>query len=109
VTYRCATERRCLLLDLVLTPQQLIVHKPRYRRSPSLNEQTSTDAGRARNTLDGDRRWKGWTLDIRDADSFSLDCNHLKEVILTKAAVEADLEARHAGIRVRSDGTRYAG
>lgn len=60
LTYRCRAGR-CLLLDAVETPLGIVVHQPPHKRSPALNEASSTPAGRTVNTSDGDRRWTAQT------------------------------------------------
>ena len=107
VAYRCATDHRCLLLDVLRIPGQVIVHAPPYRLSPNLNTKRSSESGRAKNTRDGDRRWKGHTFDAGSALNFTLNCDHVASVVLEKSEVQSDIDAGHAAILVNPDGTRY--
>lgn len=106
LTYRCRA-RRCLLLDFVQVPGAVVVHSPAYRLSPSLNASTSNEDGRAKNTFDGDRRWKAHTYDARSALNFVLNCDHVRGIVLEKSAVQADLDTRHSQFVVSASGERY--
>lgn len=85
VEYRCA-RRGCLLLHVWRTPDGLKYYQPGYKLSAALNERDSNAAGRARNTIDGDRRWRsrggvlddlqGWGADV----GIPLQCDHLNSV-----------------------------
>ena len=90
LSYRCP--RRCLLLDVMEFPEPvgLTFHLPRYRLSPALNAETSSAEGRAKNTEDGDRRWKSHT----SAETFAvaLNCDHLHHISVRRERLQADLE-----------------
>lgn len=103
LTYRCP--RRCLLLDVVNTPDGLILHRPRYKLSPRLNAESSNESGRTKNTEDGDRRWTANTGFVESWGNVPLTCDHLR-VTLDLAELQHDLDARHAEITVRADGER---
>ncbi len=107
IAYRCATNRRCLLLDVLQIPGQVIVHSPAYRLSPSHNAADSSESGRATNTRDGNRRWNDHTYPAESAMNFVLNCDHVASVVLDKTDLQADVEAGHAAILVNPDGTRY--
>lgn len=106
IAYWCA-RRRCLLLDVLKIPGQVIIHSPPYRLSPGQNIEHSSEPGRAKNTRDGDRRWKGRTYDAGSALNFTLNCDHVLSVVLDKSHVRSDSDAGHAGMLVRADGTRF--
>ncbi len=99
VTYRCP--RRCLLAQVLRTNQGLIVHRARYKLSPGLNSQASSESGRSKNTEDGDRRWKASTFYLDQAVNVTLDCDHLRAAILEVPRIEADIKARHAEVVIR--------
>jgi len=104
ITYRC--KRGCLLFDLVHVSAQMVAHHPRYRLSPRLNASTSSESGRAANTVDGDRRWKAQTYDVRYALNFTLACDHMRSIILERSDVQDDMDAGHAAMVVDPDGGR---
>jgi len=95
ITYRCRLPRqRCLLLDVLETPAGQIFHFPRYKLPPGVNEATSTAEGRAANTEDGGRKWKGYTSFIEAVgDTFEVNCDHVRAVPLTRDRVAADIAA----------------
>lgn len=99
LTYRCQ-DRRCLLLDVLQLPAGLLVHQPRYKVAPKLNEASSNPEGRARNTEDGDRRWKGQTFLSADARGYSLHCDHITDHHLAQEVFDADLAAGRTEIVV---------
>lgn len=122
LTYRC-TVARCLLLDVVETPLGVVLHQKRFKNSSEVNQRRSNAAGRAKNTLDGDRRWKPRTYFLQQsalswpddaAGGQSLQCDHVGvladggDLILRSVDFAADWQARHTEVRVRPDGTRYA-
>lgn len=92
LSYRCAT-RRCLLLDVLLLPDGIVVASPRYKVSEPLNRETSTDGGRRAHTTDGNRRWKASAYYAEDAANFTVNCDHVVHGIIDKHDVETDLEA----------------
>ena len=105
--YRCEM-RRCTLLDLIDTPEGMIVGFPRYKTSVQQTEQTSSESGRRANTEDGYRRWKRHAAFVEHVSNPPLSCDDLHNVPLSDEAIRADLEARHSEVLVRKDGTRYA-
>lgn len=98
VTYRCS--KRCLLVDVLTTAQGLIIHVPAYKLSPAVNEQNSNASGRAANTTDGDRRWKGHTFPSAAAINVTLACDHLHHKLLEMDVIEADSAARRGEVVV---------
>lgn len=114
--YRCTAVDRCLLLDAIDTPLGVLLHQKRFKNSDALNQQRSNEAGRAKNTFDGDRHWKPRTfyieqsaLALDDADGATLEvlCDHVMAQIKPSAFAH-DWTAGLAEVRVRADGTRYA-
>jgi hypothetical protein len=91
--YRCP--KGCLLLHVWRSPAGLMFYQPPYKLSPSLNEVRSSPSGRAKNTLDGERRWRatagvldeyrGWGPDT----TLGLNCHHLNHHEKTDALLEA--------------------
>ncbi|CAN5831004.1 hypothetical protein BH24ACT3_BH24ACT3_11510 [soil metagenome] len=102
VAYRCSLPRkRCLLLDVIETPAGRLLHFPRYKLPPGVNEATSSEAGRAANTEDGGHKWKGGTgFESAVADSFEVHCDHVRAVVLTKAGIVADVGAGRREVTV---------
>lgn len=92
VTYRCP--RLCTLAQVLPTKAGIIVHRPGYKHSPKVNEATSNAAGRARNTLDGDRRWTADTFMLQDAANLVVNCDHVLDVIIDRETLVADAAAR---------------
>ncbi len=107
LTYRCERPR-CLLLDVVSLPQGVIFHTPVYKLSPSANETTSSESGRTKNTRDGNRRWRERTKFASDCVNVALQCDHLRQVVLEKSAIQDDLDAGHADMVVLAAGVRQA-
>jgi hypothetical protein len=91
LTYWC--RHRCLLLDVLRTPSGLLLYSPRYKLSPALNAQSSSDSGRAKHTEDGARRWKSRAYFARDAVNFTVNCDHVRLGVIEKSDVEADVAA----------------
>ncbi|MCI1963285.1 MAG: hypothetical protein LKJ18_03935 [Ancrocorticia sp.] len=98
VTYRC--QHRCLLAQVLSTPQGLIVHVPRYKLSPDLNETNSVESARKKRTEDGNRRWKAQTFMLADALNVGVQCDHLLPRAIEKSRIEQDVNARHAEVVV---------
>jgi hypothetical protein len=67
--------------------------------APQLNEQTSTEAGRAANPEDGGRRWKARAYFTCDACNFTVRCDHVSHVI-EHDDVAADLAAGRSEVTV---------
>ncbi|WP_404371008.1 hypothetical protein [Kytococcus sedentarius] len=94
IVYRCA-DRGCTLLDVLQLPDPVgrFYYRPVYKLSPERNTGGSTPEGRARNTLDGDRRWKAAAMPGGDPIGYTLNCDHLDGIALRSERVEADLAA----------------
>ena len=130
LTYRCA-KHRCLLLDVVETPLGVVLHQKRFKQSAEVNEGRSNEAGRAKNTFDGDNHWKPRTYWLNESalslsddprSNQPLNCDHVgprpgglrdselgvQDVVLRAQDFAADWSARHAEVRVQRDGSRYA-
>lgn len=105
ISYRCAA-RKCLLLDVIQVPEQIIAFQPGYKLSPDHNAATSSESGRAANTVDGDRRWKARTFDVTSALNFTLECDHVHHLVLKKNLVQADIDAGRSKVVVSSSGER---
>lgn len=95
VAYRCP--KRCLLVDVLTTPQGLIIHTPAYKLSPDLNEELSNEPGRAANTIDGNRKWKGHTFPISLAVNITCTCDHMRH-LLDVSTIQADTAARRGEV-----------
>lgn len=96
LTYRCA--RRCLLVDVLNFPQGVVFHTPGYKLSPSVNTDTSNASGRAKNTIDGARRWKAHTYFAQECVNVTANCDHVQNLVLEKDEIQADLDAGHAEV-----------
>jgi hypothetical protein len=123
LTYWCSTER-CMLLDAIEVGETVLIHQKRFKTSPEINDRRSSEAGRARNTFDGENHWKPRTYwiessalaypDDRPPMRLSVQCDHVgplptnDDVTLTAPDFRDDWQAGHTEVRVRSDGTRYA-
>lgn len=94
LTYRCKT-RGCVLLDVLQLPAPvgMVFYQPNYKLSRSVNEAQSTPEGRARNTVDGDRRWKARAQVDGTPINYSLVCDHLNNIALPTERVGDDLAA----------------
>ena len=106
VAYRC--EERCGLLDVVESPNGLIIGFPRHKTSPSVTTASSSAEGRARNTEDGDRKWRTQAGFIESVSRPVLSCDHVDRAVLEDADLRSDLDAGHTEVVVRRDGSRYA-
>lgn len=115
--YRCATSRHCLLLDAIETPAGVVIHRPRYKYSPSQNEARSSEEGRRANTYDGENHWREHTYFLEqsalahpwaDAMRLGLTCDHVLDAPLRAPDFAADWQGGHAEMRLRRDGSRYA-
>lgn len=92
VVYRCT--HRCALARIYSTNAGVIVHRSRYKLSPKINEASSSASGRTKNTEDGDRRWRATTYFLDQAGNVTLDCDHLRQMVLDVDTVAADARAR---------------
>lgn len=90
LTYRCP--RRCRLLEVIVTPQGLLLAFPRYKMSPTVNAERSSESGRAKNTEDGDRRWRRRAFFAESVGNCPLNCDHVREV-LELERIDADRAA----------------
>lgn len=81
--YRCATKSRCLLMHVWQSPGGVLFHSPPHKKSSARNLAQSNESGRRNNTIDGDRRWKGYSgvLDqLRgwpDSAGMPMHCDHV--------------------------------
>ena len=122
LTYWChRTDQRCMLLDAIAVADTVLIHQKRYKTSHELNERRSNEAGRARNTIDGQNHWKPRTYwiatsalaypDDRPTMRLSIQCDHVgpradnSQVTLAAPDFRDDWQAGHAEVRVRPDGT----
>ncbi len=84
VEYRC--RQRCLLLTCWQSPMGRLVRLPGYKLSHAKNAD-AVEPARARNTADGDRRWKPRYLVLDEltpfSDSLRLDarCDHAEHFL----------------------------
>jgi hypothetical protein len=90
-----------LLADVLRLPQGVVVHTPAYKLSPAVNEASSSEGGRARNTRDGDRRWSARTFFIEDCANVTLNCDHIHQHVLELAEIAEHTAAGHTEVVVR--------
>lgn len=122
LTYRC-DRHRCLLLDAIETPLGVVLHQLRFKQSEAVNLDRSNEAGRAKNTYDGANHWRPRTYFLNqsalkfDTDPHAMlgiQCDHVGvlpdggTLSLTGPEFANDWNARHAEVRIRRDGSRYA-
>ena len=93
-TFHCRAKRSCTVLTVWRTPQGLMFYRPRHRTSPAVTAAESSASGRAKNTEDGDGRWRAKTYFLDQAANVTLDCDHLRQRILDVDTVDADAHAR---------------
>lgn len=86
--FQCS--RGDVLLYCYTTPLGVILYRPRYRFSPRINEQGSSEDGRAQNTIDGDRRWRENAFILPESELWSmwLNCDHVLRHQITYAEVK---------------------
>lgn len=118
MTYRCASHQ-CLLLDAIdAGPLGIVLHQSQYKYSETVNLAQSSAEGRAKNTVDGNRKWKARTYDIEQsalAKKFAgeqqmllaLSCDHVLSYQLTNNEFWSDWDSSQKTIRVRTDSSRY--
>lgn len=87
LVYRCPNRKRCALAEVYASPAGVLIHHPTYKLSPDLNEQESSADGRAVNTTDGDRRWKVRTYFLEAAANLTLNCDHVRGIIIEREHV----------------------
>lgn len=102
LAYRCS--RRCLLLDVLMFPEPLgvIVHQPRYKLSPTVNEASSSESGRAKNTEDGARRWRARYYSPDEMLNAALNCDHLQHVVIDRDRIVKDMSGQDRVIIISS-------
>lgn len=124
LTYRCADRKRCLLLDAVAVAETILFHQKRFKNSNEVNQRRSNEAGRSKNTFDGDRHWMPRSYfigqsalaypDGNPTPRQSLQCDHVgvladgNDLTLSARDFHTDWRDGHAEVIVRGDGTRYA-
>lgn len=92
--WRCK-RRGCLLLHVWDAPEGTVWYRPAYKLSPGLNLENSNAAGRANNTLDGDRRWKANLAPFDHVRMFdpnggiSLECDHVHHYLTARKMIWA--------------------
>lgn len=118
MTYRCASHQ-CLLLDAIDAGQLgIIMHQGQYKYSDSENQSRSNANGRARNTIDGNRKWKSRTYEIEqsalarefsdeDRMTLSVSCDHVLSYEISNEEYWSDWESGQKTIRIRADFSRY--
>lgn len=114
--YWCARER-CLLLDAMTLPTDVLLHQKRYKYSPAENACRSSEAGRKANTYDGGNHWVSHSYFIGTSalahpeddglQHLGLHCDHVVEYRLQPSEFHADLRDGHTEVRLRADGTRF--
>lgn len=106
VAYRCA-QRRCLLFTAVDAHRLdndieqgavLIVGQP-YRLSRQRSEETSTPEGRARNTFDGERKWKPSHYFLPEDTNVTAACKHI-DTSVPSAQIIDDLKHRKGTVTI---------
>ena len=110
-THRYVCRRGCKLIATVFQIGDVVACAVEdYKLSPGLNLAESTEAGRARNTLDGRGHWPGHVYDVRqlaangpDASMDDMICSHHHGKVLASdvlAAVEG-VRPGHPGAPTR--------
>lgn len=102
LTYRCPNSHRCALAEVYASPVGVLIHHPRYKLSPVLNEASSSEAGRLANTVDGDRRWQGRTYFLEMAVNLTLNCDHVHHAVIDREQVLQDISAGRSEVVVES-------
>lgn len=85
VRYTCPNKRRCILLDVFTCPQhdgEVLFCRPPHKNSEARNVQTSNEAGRAKNTLDGNRHWPAQASQVKQLlghgkNGMEASCDHV--------------------------------
>ncbi|GAB3603280.1 hypothetical protein GCM10027586_06200 [Kineococcus gypseus] len=89
--WRCGAHR-CLLAQVFEAQGQRLMVFTGYTLSPVINESTSSDSARAKNTRDGDKKWRsrGLVLDEEVAFAtglqnvgYAVNCRHILQKVLT--------------------------
>ncbi|WP_271396010.1 hypothetical protein [Neomicrococcus lactis] len=90
---RCNDRRRCKMAEVFITASGVLIHQPGYKLSPAVNLDHSSEEGRAKNTLDGERRWKSQTYFSDQCLNLSLNCDHYTGNVLELQAIKDALTA----------------
>ena len=98
VTYRCPNRRHCTLLRAYATAQGVVVHVSRYKLSEQVNAASSTEDGRAKNTEDGANHWKAHTFYVDDALNVSLNCDHVRALVIGRDRIEREASSRQGDV-----------
>lgn len=104
VRYHCRDRRACTLAKVYASPDGLVVHQPAYKLSPRVNAASTNEAGREKNTTDGDRRWKAQTFPLSQALNLSLNCPHVVGHLIDRERVERDAANRAGRVVVNEHG-----
>jgi hypothetical protein len=76
----CDHKRSCPLLYVWKSQGSLLYYAPPYQLSPTRNDATSTSAGRAANTTNGEDQWRaraGLFEHLRGFPAITLGCDHV--------------------------------
>jgi hypothetical protein len=86
----CASDHRRLLDVWEENDGSRYYFRSRYVLSAGVNEATSNESGRRRNTEDGDRKWRGDAGPVEPDSTFLLTCqHHLNRLVLVDALASA--------------------
>lgn len=103
VEYRCYAGAGCLLLHIWQSPQGILFYKQGAKLSSTRNAAMSNESGRRRNTVDGDRDWRGYGGVLDDLRSWAdtavglpLQCAHV-DTYAPAAAVLRDTDQSRPG------------
>lgn len=100
--WRCE-QKGCTLLHVWRSPMGILFYQPRYTSSPGMNAESSTEAGRAKNTFDGDNHWKptAGVLDhLRDWGKdagLTVQCAHIPRQTIAEPDLFAVVDAGTPG------------
>ncbi len=61
----------CTLAVIFQVPGRVVCWVPAYKNSPTLNDAASVASARAKNTVDGDRRWRERGYNVGDLAEFT--------------------------------------
>gem|GEM_PF-3605709 len=99
LVYRCP--RGCALAAVYVTEFGVIIRTQGYKLSATVNEVSSTESGRVKNTTDGDRHWRPQVYFLDQAANVGVACDHLRQRVLTVERIESDLARRVRNVTVR--------
>lgn len=86
-------KRGCVLANVISVDHKIIARTRDYKLSPGVNAERSVADARENNTLDRNRHWPGYTVDVGHLNApgmaIDMNCRHVLRTVSTAEILEA--------------------